>query len=89
MVLSSTSHNRRREDFIVAAVTSNIAGSPEGVIISSLDMTQGTLPIQSIIRADKVYTLHQKLIVKHLGRLKQETFTEVLRCLDRILDRDL
>jgi len=88
VVLSSSSHNRRGEDFIVAAVTSNIAGSPEGVIITSQEMVQGTLPVRSIVRADKVYTLNQKLIVKHLGRLRNDVFSEVLNCLDRILGRE-
>jgi mRNA interferase MazF len=35
-------------------------------------MEEGQLPKESCIRADKIYTLNQSIIVKKYGRLKQE-----------------
>lgn len=87
VVLSSTLHNQRGEDVVVAAVTSNLSSRGEGVTISSQDFETGSLPVQSYVRADKIYTLSQTIIVKWLGRLGEPSFQSILSRLDSVLGR--
>ena len=68
LVISNDGHNAASQDIIVAAVTSNLA--QQGAPITTNDMALGTLPKPSLIRGDKIYTLHQDIIVKRIGRVK-------------------
>lgn len=57
LVLSSTSHNKKSPDIIVAAITSNLASGGRTVGLGSGDFDIGSLPAQSLVRVDKIYTL--------------------------------
>jgi mRNA interferase MazF len=87
LVLSKTSHNRKAPDMVVAAVTSNLAAGGVGITISSADLEQGSLPATSLVKPDKVYTLHRRLVVKRYGRLNEAAFERVLAALDDLLGR--
>ncbi|MGH7176374.1 MAG: type II toxin-antitoxin system PemK/MazF family toxin [Tepidisphaeraceae bacterium] len=79
LVLSNDRHNRRSEDVVVAAITSQLARRDYGVLIFSDDLQSGRLAHDSLIRADKLYTLHKDAIIKRFGRLKAEPFRKVLQ----------
>jgi len=87
LVLSKTAHNRRAEDVMVAAITSNLTAGGFGVTIAGADLEEGSLPADSLVRADKIYTLSKKIILKRYGRLKDATFQKVLAALDNLLGR--
>jgi len=70
LVLSKQEYNRQAEDLIVAAITSLIDTKPYAVMFSNDDMAEGNLKADSCIRADKIYTLSQTLVVKRFGRVK-------------------
>jgi len=42
---------------------------------------------ESLIRADKIYTLSKAIIVKHFGRISERTFQQVMTQLDLLLGR--
>lgn len=87
LVLSSDDHNQRFQDVVVAAITSNLTTGAGGVSISAKDMEIGSLPTQSLVRADKIYTLSQQIVVKHYGRLNSTIFEQALAALDKVLGR--
>lgn len=87
LVLSSTAHNRRSPDVVVAAITSNLASGGRSVRISSADFRQGQLPVDSLVRADKVYTLSKDIIIRRFGRLTAAALQRVLAELDAVLGR--
>ena len=61
----------RHGDFVALAVTS--APHPEPAIpLTSADITDGTLPKPSWIRVNKVFTLSEQSIIKHVGKVKLE-----------------
>ena len=62
---------------IVAAITSLIDTKPYAVMFSNDDLAEGNLKVDSCIRADKIYTLSQTLIVKRFGRIKPEILSMV------------
>ena len=87
LILSSDAHCQSSPDMLVAAITSNLAARNIGIIIDSSDMEVGALPRQSLVRADKLYTLSQGNIVKPYGKLNRAAFKAVLAALDIVLGR--
>ena len=73
LVLSKDEYNGVADDLIVAAVTSNVDTKPYIVPITNSDMDEGSLKINSCIRADKIYTLSQDIVIKRFGRVSRET----------------
>ena len=87
LVLSTSAYNLTSSDILVAAITSNLTASSRGIVIDSKDMEAGTLPKPSLVFADRIYTVSKSIIVKRYGRLKSDTFQQVLEALDDVLGR--
>lgn len=87
VVLSKTSHNRKASDLLVAAITSNLTAGGPGVVITSSDLSSGRLPVDSLVRVDKLYALSKSIIVKRYGRLSTDSFAKALTALDGLLGR--
>ncbi len=66
LVLTAPDHHG---DFIALAVTT-VPQSEPAIPLSSVDIVAGTLPKPSWIRVDKVFTLSDQNIVKHIGKIK-------------------
>jgi len=77
LVLSKTEYNKRTEDFVTCGITSNIQDVEYSVLIDNSSMAYGTLPRQSRIKVDKIFTLEQSLVVKRLARVKMEVMQKV------------
>lgn len=85
LVLSHRSYNRRSQDFIVCGVTSVLAPRPYAVRLRPRDLVRGRIPVESLIRPDKLFTLRQSLATKSLGRVSPTVLAQVLRELASIL----
>jgi hypothetical protein len=57
--------------FVACPVTSR-GGWPNARQVSAADMADGSLPLASWVRADKVVTLHTGLVVRQFGRVKAD-----------------
>jgi len=77
LVLSNDMYNSTKEDMVVVAITSNLREKDYTILISNNDLIEGTLKIDSHIRADKIYSLSQKIAIKKFGRVKDEIITKV------------
>ena len=77
LVLSKKEYNIQSDDLIVVAITSLTDTKPYTVMFSNDDMAEGNLKADSCIRADKIYTLSQTLVVKQFGRVKPEIMSLV------------
>ncbi len=71
LVLSNDDYNSRTEDIVVAAITSNITAKDYIVMLTSSDLDEGTLKVDSCIRVDKIYTLSQKYCNKQVWRCEE------------------
>jgi mRNA interferase MazF len=87
LVLSTTSYNRRFEDVLVAAITSNLTRQRHAVRITAAALEDGELKRTSVILADKIYTLSKTIIVKRFGKLSAATFRRVLTEMDKVFGR--
>lgn len=80
IVLSPKRLNSLRSDLVVAAITSQIPDtlSEDEVLLSDADLRVAGLPKRSIVKLGKIFTIHQGLIRKKLGRIPQSTLDDVL-----------
>lgn len=74
----------RHGDFIALAVTTVPQPEPAIPLIAA-DIIEGTLPKPSWIRVDKVFTLSEQSIVKHVGKINEACIEKVLKGLCRIV----
>lgn len=85
LVLSRGSYNRASPDFLVCAITSNLANAAHSVYVEDADMAEGTLPKPSRVKVDKVFAASQDLARRKVGRVSAEVVAQVKRELGAIL----
>jgi mRNA interferase MazF len=85
LVLSPERLNNVRTDLIVAAITSQIpdAIGEDEILLSDADQRTAGLPKASIIKLAKIFTIHQGLIRRRLGRVPGSTLENILQKLMR------
>lgn len=69
IAISNNTYHRVANDMIVVAMTSNPAIVPHSFQIASSDLVEGSLNHPGTVRADKIYTLAQSIVVKKFGKV--------------------
>ena len=70
VVISNDKYNGESENIIVVAMTSNPTLNAHTFTVNPSELESGTLNRPGQIRADKIYTLAQSIVVKKFGKLK-------------------
>lgn len=86
IVISNDEYNSKTEDAIVVGVTSNIQRKEYSVPLRREDMEEGELLRESEIRADKIYSVSQSIVVKRFGRIKEDVFREVIKKINALFE---
>ena len=81
LVISPDSFNAQQQDLVVAAITSRVPDTMEPLILTSRDFSSGTLPKTSIVKPNKLFTIHSTLVIKRVAVLKDERVQQVLETL--------
>jgi len=85
LVVSADQFNASRPDVILAAITSQISpqlGDDE-MLVSVAELAQWGLPKPSVLKLAKLFTIHQGLIRKSLGKSSPVALEIILRRLQR------
>ena len=77
IVMSNNRYNKKFHDFIAIPLTSNPNTRKHTVVVTNKEMETGNIPIDSVAKADKVFSLEQKLITRTFGQLRQDVFDSV------------
>lgn len=85
LIISNDTYNKSAEDIIVIAITSNLDGKMFGLPLIKDSLSEGTLLHDSYIRADKIYTLSQDIVIKKFGAVKKEILDDVLKKVIQVL----
>ena len=74
------------EASILWAITSQIPAklTEREVILEAKDMANERLPIRSMIKVGKLFTMHRSLVAARLGAVKEEKLLEVIDQLRRL-----
>ncbi len=70
----------------MAAITSNFEEKQYGIVIKNEDLVEGDLKVDSIIRADKLYTMSQDIIIRRFGRAKGYIIEKVKKEINSLID---
>jgi len=85
IVISNNDYNRKTEDVVVVAMTSNPESTDYSFSISSSDLMNGKLNRPSRVRVDKLYTMSQSIIVKTFGRVDVRILQRVQSTLQELV----
>jgi len=85
LVISNNYYNGSKQDIIVAAITSNMTDKEYSIRIAAIDLDEGQLKVDSIIRADKIYTFSNRIVIRKFGHLKPEVFLTVKEQIEKII----
>jgi len=84
-IISNNNYNRKTQDVMICAITSNLENKENSVLIDSSSLKEGTIPLKSRIKVGKIYTLEQSLIIKKVASTKKEISESVKEELFKIL----
>ncbi len=87
LIVSQDAYNRRHDDIIVCAITSNLRPSPYKVPLAQADLHEGHLPRPSMVRADKVLQVEKQLVERSFARLNDTTYDKVVRQIIALVER--
>ncbi len=85
IIISNTAYNRKTEDIVVVAMTSNPTEVNYSFTITSSDLEQGQLNRPAKVRVDKIYTLSQSTVVKTFGRVQSKVLEHIRRMLRELI----
>lgn len=85
IVVSNNDYQRSTVDFVAVALTSSPQPTPYGILITTADLDDGQLRRSSQVRADKIYTLAQSIIVRRFGRVQQRVLDRIRQLIDDLL----
>ncbi|MBW7474800.1 type II toxin-antitoxin system PemK/MazF family toxin [Paenibacillus oenotherae] len=85
LVLSNSAYNGSQQDILVAGITSNLSDRTYLIHLTTNDLEQGQLKVDSGIRADKIYTLSKQIVVKKFGRVNQTIVSQVKEKINELL----
>jgi len=80
LVVSADSWNAAQTDVVLVAPTSQLTGprAPADLVLTAADLQAGELPKPSLVRATKIFTMHQGLLRRTLGHLPESATAGVL-----------
>ncbi len=76
-VLILSKNPTQSDDVITCGITSRMKDRKNAVMIFNADLIEGSIPINSAVKVDKLFTLDKKIIKNKIGRLNQQTFEKV------------
>ena len=84
IVVSNNIYQRSSRDMIVVAMTSNPTAVSYGFRIDSNDLARGKLNHPGMVRADKVFTLSQSLIVATFGKVNPAVLDRIRSLIQKL-----
>lgn len=77
LVLSKNKDISSSEDVVTCGITSNLRNERHSILIDNSDLEKGSIPVESRIKVDKLFTLNKDLIRKKVARVKDNVFDKV------------
>ncbi|MGI0003731.1 MAG: type II toxin-antitoxin system PemK/MazF family toxin [Candidatus Nitrosotenuis sp.] len=85
LVLSKKDHNDSSSDFVCCGITSNLANKRYSVLLDKNEIGEGSIPKQSRIKFNKIFTLEKTLVRKKLGKISDRKLKQVQQSLAELL----
>lgn len=82
IVISSDKYNVSAIDVVVVAMTSSPVAAPYSFQVTSADLIMGSLNRPGTVRADKIYTLAQAIVLKRFGKVSGQIVQRIRHALE-------
>mgnify|MGYP001576481273 CR=1 FL=1 len=86
IVLSNKKFNEHSEDILVVGVTSNISKDNYTINLTNKELEDGKLFTQCCIKIENILKIDKELIIKKIGRIKQDKLREITEKLFKIIE---
>lgn len=86
LIVSNNAYNKNFEDLLVCVITSNIFKDEFSVDLNNNDLEIGTLPELSVVKAHKLFSVHQSKIIKKFGKVSKGFYEKVEHEIIRLVD---
>ena len=77
LIVSNDRYNQHFDDVVVCVITTNLRKDEYSVELEGDDLEIGVLPESSVVKAHKLFTIHQDKIVKKFSVVKDDYFDKV------------
>lgn len=84
LILSKNVFNTISEDVIICAITSTISKDKYSLTITTKDLEEGHLFVTSAVKVENILKIDKRLLIKKIGKLKKDTFSEVIKILSTL-----
>jgi mRNA interferase MazF len=87
LVISGDAFNSTRDDVLIVAITSQVPTSlkSDEFLIPTAELAACGLPKPSIVRLLKLVSLHQQLVIKHIGQMPEPILGQILEQIRKLL----
>ncbi|MFQ5497575.1 MAG: type II toxin-antitoxin system PemK/MazF family toxin [Nitrosopumilus sp.] len=85
LIISHTSYNKTSSDFICCGITSNLNNKNNSVLLSNVDMKDGTIQKKSRIKFANVFTLQKDLAIKRIGQINSKKLNIVISSITNLI----
>ena len=87
VIVSNNSYNGQGKDVVVCAVTSKLEPRPYSITLNQENLSEGVLPLKSLIRTDKILQIEKNLIEAPFATINNETFDMLVNKAVKLLKR--
>ena len=71
---SNDVYNRRHRDLLICAITSSLRTHEYASRLTTGDLEQGSLKVESKVRADTITSIEQRIVLKQIGRVTRSKY---------------
>jgi|CXWL01.1.fsa_nt_gi mRNA interferase MazF len=86
VVLSNDRYNQECSDILVTAITSNVSARKYAVPIDTAQLDEGEMRRASVIRADKIFSIDQAIVLRSFGRVNEDVFHKVQQAITILIN---
>ena len=86
LIVSNDNYNQKFQDVLVCVITSNLRKDSYSIDLENSDLEVGVLPESSLIKAYKLFTIHQDKIVRKYSVVKNDCFEKVAEKIKHLIE---
>ena len=77
LIVSNDAYNKKFQDVVVCVITSNQHTDDYSLTLENENLEMGVLPESSVVKAHKLFTIHQGKIIRKFSLVKTDYFKEI------------
>lgn len=77
LIVSNNDYNKKFQDVVVCVITSNQYTDAYSLPLENKDLEIGVLPESSVVKAHKLFTIHQDKIIRKFSLVKTAYFDQI------------